>query len=196
MAEGRILPYLDVPLQHASPRILRAMHRPADHDDTLARIQDWRAICPDLTLRSTFIVGFPGETEEDFAQLLAFLEAAELDRVGCFTYSPVAGAKANALPGAVPEAIKEERRARLMELQRHISARRISRWVGREITVLVDEVLPECAVARSAADAPEIDGQVFIVPASAGQAGEFCRVRVTGAEDHDLWATPLSMASD
>lgn len=190
MAEGKILPYLDVPLQHASPRILKAMRRPAERDGTLERIRRWREICPDLTLRSTFIVGFPGETEEDFQQLLDFLAEAELDRVGCFTYSPVEGAAANALPDPVPEAVKEERRQRLMELQAAISRERLRRKVGRTLTVLVDEVDDQGAVGRSAADAPEIDGRIYIDGASSLQPGEFVRVRITEAGEHDLWGEP------
>jgi ribosomal protein S12 methylthiotransferase len=187
MAAGRLLPYLDVPLQHASPRVLRAMRRPADAEDALERIGRWRQACPELTVRSTFIVGFPGETEAEFEELLAFLEAAELDRVGCFAYSPVAAA-ANALPGAVPEAVKDERRARLMALQEGISARRLARRVGARLTVLVDALTEEGAIARSAAEAPEIDGQVIVPEPGAMQVGELYAVRVTGAGAHDLWA--------
>jgi ribosomal protein S12 methylthiotransferase len=188
MAEGRLLPYLDVPLQHASPRVLRAMRRPADAEDALARIRHWRSVCPDLTLRSTFIVGFPGETEAEFEGLLAFLEAAELDRVGCFAYSPVGGAAANALPDPVPEELKEERRARLMALQQGISARRLARRVGQPLTVLVDTVGEEGAVARGPGDAPEIDGQVYIERPGDMRVGELYPVRVTASGDHDLWA--------
>ncbi len=188
MAEGRLLPYLDVPLQHASPRVLRAMRRPADAEDALARIRAWRAECPDLTVRSTFIVGFPGETEAEFEELLAFLREAELDRVGCFAYSPVEGAAANALPGAVPEAVREERRQRLMALQAEISAARLARKVGRTLTVLVDEVGEEGAVARSAADAPEIDGQVYVPEPGDMRPGELYPVRIVEAGEHDLWA--------
>jgi len=186
MAEGQILPYLDVPFQHASPRILRAMKRPASSENNLARIQSWREICPELTIRSTFIVGFPGETEDDFRRLLEFLEAAQLDRVGCFTYSPVDGAKANALPGHVPETIKEERKARFMALQQKISAARLKKKVGRMLTVLVDEVDTTGAVARSSADAPEIDGVVNIKPSSGLKAGEFARVNIVASNAHDL----------
>jgi ribosomal protein S12 methylthiotransferase len=189
MAEGRLLPYLDVPLQHASPRILKLMKRPADSENTLARIRRWREICPELTLRSTFIVGFPGETEAEFRELLAFLEEAQLDRVGCFAFSPVAGAAANALPDPVPEALKEERRARLMEVQAAISAHRLVRRVGRTITVLVDEVGEDGAVARSAADAPEIDGVVYVEDGPGLQPGAFARVQVTRAAEHDLYAS-------
>ena len=189
MAQGQVLPYLDVPLQHANPRILKAMKRPANADDTLARIRRWREICPELTLRSTFIVGFPGETETDFQQLLEFLEAAELDRVGCFTYSPVEGAAANTLPDSVPEEVKQERQARLMTLQAGISARRLQRKVGRTIKVLVDAHDEEGgAIARSSADAPEIDGVVYIEKGAVLPVGEFAEVRVVAADEHDLYA--------
>ena len=189
MAEGRVLPYLDVPLQHASPRILKAMKRPANSEDSLERIRRWRAICPELTLRSTFIVGFPGETEADFAELLDFLDAAELDRVGCFTYSPVAGAPANALPDPVPEELKQERQARLMERQAAISARRLHNKIGCSLPVLVDAIDAEgVAIARSAADAPEIDGLVYIEDGAHLPVGEFATVRVVDADEHDLYA--------
>jgi ribosomal protein S12 methylthiotransferase len=191
MAEGRLLPYLDVPFQHASARILRLMKRPANTGDTLARIRRWREICPELTIRSTFIVGFPGETEAEFEELLAFLEEAQLDRVGCFAYSPVEGAAANALPDPVPHEVKEERRARFMRTQAEISARRLRRRLGSTITVLVDEVGAEGAIARSAADAPEIDGVVRIAPAPALRAGEFARVKITGSDEHDLEAVAV-----
>jgi ribosomal protein S12 methylthiotransferase len=190
MADGRILPYLDVPLQHASPRILKLMKRPASAENNLARIERWRAACPDITLRSTFIVGFPGETEEEFEQLLEFLRAARLDRVGAFAYSPVEGAAANALPGAMPEALKQERLARFMEVQERISAEKLQGRVGRTLTVLVDEVRGGQALARSSADAPEIDGVVYIDPAKGLKPGDFARVTVTGADAHDLWARP------
>jgi ribosomal protein S12 methylthiotransferase len=189
MAEGRLLPYLDVPFQHASPRILRLMKRPADSENTLARIRRWREICPELTLRSTFIVGFPGETEVEFRELLAFLEEAQLDRVGCFAFSPVAGAAANALPDPVPEALKQERRARFMQVQAAISAQRLAQRVGRVITVLVDAVGEDGAVARSAADAPEIDGAVYVEDGHRLHPGEFARVKVTRAAEHDLHAS-------
>jgi ribosomal protein S12 methylthiotransferase len=162
MAEGRILPYLDVPFQHASRRILKAMKRPASAENNLARIRRWRELCPDLAIRSTFIVGFPGESEADFEELLGFLEEAQLDRVGCFTYSPVEGATANALPDPVPEELKEERRARFMALQERISAARLQQNVGKTLTVLVDELTDDGAIARSTADAPEIDGVVHV----------------------------------
>jgi ribosomal protein S12 methylthiotransferase len=191
MAEGLVLPYLDVPFQHASPRVLRAMRRPASAENNLARVRAWRAACPDITLRSTFIVGFPGETEADFEELLGFIEEAQLDRVGCFTYSPVEGAAANQLPDPVPEALKEERRARFMELQAGISARRLEARVGREMTVLVDSVDRRQAIARSAADAPEIDGVVVVSPPTGLKVGEFARVRITGSDTYDLQAVPL-----
>jgi len=188
MAEGRLLPYLDVPFQHASPRILKLMKRPASAENNLARIRRWREICPDITIRSTFIAGFPGETETEFEELLRFLEEAELDRVGCFAYSPVAGAAANALPGPVPDVVKEERRARFMQLQKKISARRLERKVGKTLTVLVDEVNTGGAVARSSADAPEIDGVVHVASSAGLKAGAFVKVRITRAGSHDLWA--------
>jgi ribosomal protein S12 methylthiotransferase len=188
MAEGGLLPYLDVPFQHASRRILKMMKRPASAEDNLARIRRWREICPDITIRSTFIVGFPGETEAEFAELLAFLEAAELDRVGCFAYSAVEGAAANALPDHVPDGLKQERRAQFMKLQEQISARRLQRKLGRTLTVLVDEVNAQGVAARSSADAPEIDGTVHVAPGSKLKAGEFAQVRVTRADTHDLWA--------
>jgi len=192
MAQGKILPYLDVPLQHASPRILKAMKRPGDIEDTLARVRRWREVCPEITIRSTFIAGFPGETEADFELLLDFLREAELDRVGCFAYSPVEGATANALPGAVPEEVKEERVARLMELQEEISTAKLERKIGQTLTVLVDEVDEEGAVARSAADAPEIDGLVYIEEADNLKPGDFVEVEITDADAHDLWGRRAS----
>jgi ribosomal protein S12 methylthiotransferase len=191
MAEGRLLPYLDVPFQHASPRLLKLMKRPASAENNLARIRRWREICPDITIRSTFIAGFPGETETEFEELLRFLEEAELDRVGCFAYSPVAGAAANALPGLVPDVVKEERRARFMQLQEKISARRLERKVGKTLTVLVDEVNTGEALARSSADAPEIDGVVHVASSPGLKTGAFVKVRVTRAGNHDLWAEVL-----
>jgi len=188
MAEGKVLPYLDVPLQHASPRILRVMKRPAAAEDTLARIRAWRDICPDITLRSTFIVGFPGETEADFQTLLDFLEQAQLDRVGCFTYSPVEGASANELADPVPEELKQERLERFMDVQARISADRLQAKIGRELTVLVDAVDEQGAVARSAADAPEIDGLVYVVDGQDLAVGQFAQVRVVDADEHDLEA--------
>jgi ribosomal protein S12 methylthiotransferase len=188
MAEGKLLPYLDVPFQHASPRILRLMKRPASAQNNLDRIRAWRARCPDLTVRSTFIVGFPGETEAEFEDLLAFLEDAELDRVGCFAYSPVDGAAANALPDAIPEDVKEERRARFMAAQAKISARRLAGKVGRTLDVLIDTVRGDRATARSAADAPEIDGVVSIENGGNLLPGSFARVRIVGSSEHDLIA--------
>ena len=188
MAERRLLPYLDVPFQHASPRILRAMRRPANAENTLERIRAWRAICPEITIRSTFIVGFPGETEAEFEALLAFLEEAQLDRVGCFAYSPVDGAAANRLPDHVPGDVKEERRARFMQLQEKISAARLAHKVGSTMTVLVDEVNDDGAVARSHADAPEIDGQVYLPRAGSLKPGDLAEVRITRSDAHDLWA--------
>ncbi|MBA2657997.1 MAG: 30S ribosomal protein S12 methylthiotransferase RimO [Nitrosospira sp.] len=188
MAEGKILPYLDVPFQHASPRILKAMKRPASSENNLARIMQWREVCPDITLRSTFIVGFPGETEAEFEQLMEFLQEAQLDRVGCFAYSPVEGAVANALPDHIPEEIKEERRARFMAVQEKISAARLIRKIGKRMTVLVDEVQKRIAIARSAADAPEIDGVVYIANAKDVKLGEFVDVEITSSDAHDLQA--------
>jgi len=188
MAEGRVLPYLDVPFQHASRRILKAMKRPASAENNLERIRAWRETCPELTIRSTFIVGFPGETEADFEELLNFLEEARLDRVGCFSYSPVEGAAANVLPGAVAEPVKEERRSRLMSLQERISAERLKRKVGSTVTVLVDEVSDTGTLARSAADAPEIDGVVHVGRSSKLKTGDFAQVRVTRSDNHDLYA--------
>jgi len=193
MAEGRLLPYLDVPFQHASPRILKLMKRPANAEGTLKRIRDWRAICPDLTIRSTFVVGFPGETEREFEDLLEFLEEAQLDRVGCFAYSPVEGASANALPDPVPEEVKEERRARFMAVQEKISAARLKRKVGRTMTVLVDEAGKNGAIARSSADAPEIDGRVIIRQGAKLKPGEFIEVKITKSDAHDLWAAPAGL---
>ncbi|VVE28217.1 ribosomal protein S12 methylthiotransferase [Pandoraea horticolens] len=191
MAQGHILPYLDVPLQHAHPDVLKRMKRPASGEKNLERIQAWRKLCPDLTIRSTFIAGFPGETEAEFEYLLDFLREAELDRVGCFAYSPVEGAKANELPGALPDEVREERRARFMEVAEEISAERQQRKVGTTIQVIVDEINQDGGVARSAADAPEIDGLVYIEPtpksAKRLKVGEFVNVTVTGADGHDLW---------
>jgi ribosomal protein S12 methylthiotransferase len=179
MAEGRIVPYLDVPFQHASARILKLMKRPASAENTLERIRGWRRICPEIAIRSTFIAGFPGETEAEFEELLAFLREAELDRVGCFAYSPVDGAAANALPDAVPEDVREGRRARLMEVQAEISAARLKRKVGKQLKVLVDAP----GIGRSTADAPEIDG---VVRFTGGKPGEFVNVHITRSDAHDL----------
>ena len=195
MAEGKVLPYLDVPFQHASPRILKLMKRPANAEGTLKRIRDWRAICPDITIRSTFVVGFPGETEREFEELLGFLEEAQLDRVGCFAYSPVEGAAANALPDPVPEPVKQERQQRFMAVQEKISAARLKRKVGQTMKVLIDEVGKDGAIARSAADAPEIDGNVIIRQGTKLKVGEFAEVKVTRADAHDLWAAPTGLRS-
>jgi len=187
-AAGGLLPYLDVPFQHASPRILKLMKRPANAEGTLRRIEAWRAARPDLVIRSTFIAGFPGETEAEFEEMLAFLEAAELDRVGCFAYSPVDGAAANALPHPVPVEVREERRARFMEVQQRISTVRLARRVGTTMTVLVDGHEGKAAIARSAADAPEIDGLVRVAGGSRLAVGDFASVTITGASGHDLRA--------
>ena len=189
MAEGLVLPYLDIPFQHASPSVLRAMRRPADEAKVLDRIEAWRRIRPDIAIRSTFIVGFPGETDADFEHLLRWLEAARLDRVGCFQYENVAGAAANDLLGHVPEAVKRERFARLMETAARISAEKLAEKVGRRMTVLVDAADTEGAVCRSAADAPEVDGNVFLDAGFEGLApGDFATVEIDEAGEHDLWA--------
>ena len=180
MAEGKILPYLDVPFQHASPRILKLMKRPANAEKVLDRIRAWRALCPEITIRSTFIAGFPGETEAEFRELLDFLQEAQLDRVGCFAYSPVEGAAANDLPGALPDEVREERKASFMKTQEKISAERLKRKVGRTLDVLVDGP----GVGRSKADAPEIDG---VVKFKGGKAGEFVKVTIDRADAHDLY---------
>ena len=195
MADGLILPYLDVPFQHASPRILKAMKRPASSENNLARIKAWREICPEIAVRSTFIAGFPGETEEDFQMLLDFLEEAQLDRVGCFAYSAVDGAAANALPDKVPEEVKQERLARFMEVQERISAAKLQAKVGSIQTVLVDEVVEGedgsiQAIARTKADAPEIDGVVYLDDAEGLTPGDFVDVQITDADGHDLWGGP------
>ncbi|MFT6309142.1 MAG: ribosomal protein S12 methylthiotransferase [Halioglobus sp.] len=188
MAEGKILPYLDIPFQHASPKILKSMKRPAASENNLTRIRAWREICPELTIRSTFIAGFPGETEDDFEQLIEFLHEAQLDRVGCFAYSPVEGAKANDLENAVPEEVKQERLQRFMETQAEISAQRLQAKVGTRQVVLIDEVDGDKAIARSAADAPEIDGLVhFDVDDYEIESGDFIEVDVVRADQHDLF---------
>ncbi|MCP5374090.1 MAG: 30S ribosomal protein S12 methylthiotransferase RimO [Hyphomicrobiales bacterium] len=187
MAQGRVLPYLDIPFQHANPRVLKAMRRPAHQEKTLDRIAAWRADCPDLTIRSTFIVGFPGETEAEFEDLLDWLDAAELDRVGCFQYEPVAGAPANDLAEPVDEDEKQERWERLMDLQRAVSERRLARWVGREVPVLVDEVDGEGATGRSPADAPEIDGVVHLPGATDLVAGDLVTAVIEESDEFDLW---------
>jgi ribosomal protein S12 methylthiotransferase len=186
MAEGKILPYLDIPFQHASPSVLKNMRRPAHAEKVLDRLQSWRQTCPDIAVRSTFIVGFPGETEDDFETLLDFLEEAQLDRVGAFTYSAVDGAAANAIDGAVPEDVKEERLERFMELQAEISAAKLSRLIGKTMTVLVDEAGDGQSIARTHRDAPEIDGQVIIEGVEL-PVGEFAQVQITHADEHDLW---------
>jgi ribosomal protein S12 methylthiotransferase len=187
MAEGRILPYLDIPFQHANERILKLMKRPASSENVLKRIKQWREVCPDITLRSTFIVGFPGETEAEFEELLDFIEEAQLDRVGAFKYSPVEGAAANALPDHIDPEEQEERLARLMYLQEEISAEKLAKKVGQTMTVLVDDVDEQGSLARSAADAPEIDGLVYI-DGEQLEVGEFVTVRITGSDEHDLHA--------
>ena len=190
MNQELILPYLDMPLQHASPSLLQAMKRPAATEKVLERIAGWRRECPALTLRSTFIVGFPGETERDFEILLDFLREARLDRVGCFTYSAVAGAAANALPDAVPEAVKEERYARFMEVQAGISREKLAAKVGSRMIVLVDAVEEEAIIARGPGDAPEIDGNVILPPEWDLEPGDFVEVEITGSDEHDLFAEP------
>ena len=194
MAEGKILPYLDIPFQHAAPAVLKNMRRPAAGEAALRRIEQWRKDCPQITLRSTFIVGFPGETEAEFRQLLEFLREARLDRVGCFQYSPVKGAAANALPGALDDAVKQERHDRLMRLSRRISAQKLRQKIGRRMTVLVDgEDAQGRLRARSAGDAPEIDGVVYLDTARQAArpaVGAFVRVRITGADEYDLYAVP------
>ena len=191
MADGLILPYLDMPLQHGSEGILRAMRRPAATEKVLDRLARWRGQCPELVLRSTFIVGFPGETDRDFADLLEFLRLARLDRVGCFAYSAVDGAAANSLPNPVPEPLKQERLERFMEVQAEISAEKLAARIGQRITVLVDAVGEEEIIARSYADAPEIDGEVIIPGAWEIEPGDFIEVEVTDSGDHDLWAQPV-----
>jgi len=187
MAEGKLLPYLDVPFQHASPRILKAMKRPGDVEKVLDRIHAWRKAVPDLTIRSTFITGFPGETETEFNELLDFLDAAQLDRVGAFAYSPVEGAAANALPGALPEEVREERKMRLMRHQEDISTQRLEAKIGRTLTVLVDDIDEEGAIARSEGDAPDIDGLVYITDGHDLDIGEFIDVTITDCDVHDLY---------
>ena len=188
MADGLVLPYLDIPFQHASARILKLMKRPASSENVLNRVQRWREVCPDITLRSTFIVGFPGETEAEFEELLDFLREAQLDRVGAFMYSPVEGASANDLPNHLPPEVQQERLTRLMQLQETISGVRLARKVGRTMEVLVDEVNDEGAIARSSADAPEIDGLVYIEDGQALNMGDLVSVTVTDSDAHDLWA--------
>ena len=191
MAKGLLLPYLDIPLQHASPKILKAMKRPGKIDRTLERIKQWREICPDLTLRSTFIVGFPGETEEDFQMLLDFLKEAQLDRVGCFKFSPVEGAPASEMADQVPEEVKEERFHRFMQLQQEISAERLKQKIGQTLDVIVDEIDDEGIIGRTKADAPEVDGLVYIENLSGApvKVGEFIKVTITHSDEYDLWGT-------
>ena len=194
MAEGTILPYLDVPFQHASPRILKSMKRPASSENNLARIRAWRDMCPEITIRSTFIVGFPGETEQDFEMLLDFLQEAQLDRVGCFAYSAVDGAAANQLPDAVPEPLKQERLARFMEVQEAISAAKLKNKVGQVETVLVDEVNGDEAIGRTRADAPDIDGVVYLAGAEGLVPGDLVEAQIVNSDGHDLWAAPPERA--
>ena len=188
MAEGKILPYLDIPFQHAHPRVLKSMKRPASTEKTLERIKAWRSICPDLTIRSTFIAGFPGETEDEFKYLLDFLHEAQLDRVGCFAYSPIEGAPANELPGALPDEVREERRDRFMEVQSKISAERLARKIGQTLPVIIDECEDEdgVAIGRTTADAPEIDGIIYVTTDGHLEPGDIVNVRVTANEEYDL----------
>ncbi|MDB5505746.1 MAG: rimO [Devosia sp.] len=197
MAEGKVLPYLDIPFQHASPSVLKAMRRPANQVKTLDRIKAWRDICPDLTIRSNFIVGFPGETEEDFEFLLDWIEEAEIDRAGCFKYEPVTGAPANALEGIVPDDVMQDRFERLMEVAQNVSAGQLAKKVGRTIDVLVDDVDPanNRAIARSKWDAPDIDGQVIVSHAAGIKVGDLVSVTVTASDEYDLFATPVTVSA-
>lgn len=189
--DGKVLPYLDVPFQHAHPEVLKRMKRPASGEKNIERIRAWREMCPDITIRSTFIAGFPGETEAQFEYLLDFLREAELDRVGCFSYSPVQGASANALEGALPDEVREQRRQRFMEVQAHISAQRLKRKVGKTLKVLIDQVNADGGIGRSSADAPEIDGVVYVAPPQKTwkryKVGDIVSVKISGADAHDLW---------
>ncbi|MFN8914873.1 MAG: 30S ribosomal protein S12 methylthiotransferase RimO [Betaproteobacteria bacterium] len=194
MADGHVLPYLDVPFQHAHPEVLRRMKRPASGEKNIERIRAWRALCPEITLRSTFIAGFPGETEAQFQYLLDFLGEAQLDRVGCFAYSPVEGAAANALDGALPDAVREERRARFMQVQAAISGARLQRKLGTVQRVLIDHLTPRGALGRSSADAPEIDGLVHVTTRRKLAVGDFIDVRIERADEHDLFGVPASPA--
>ena len=187
MADGKLLPYLDIPFQHGSPKILKAMRRPAATENTLTRIQKWREICPEIAIRSTFIVGFPGETEEDFVTLLDFLEGAQLDRVGCFQYSPVAGARANALDGHMPDEIKQERWDRFMRTQQLISRQKLQSRIGQTLEVLIDKSNADTIIGRSYADAPEIDGNVFIENATELKPGDLIKVTINRADEYDLY---------
>lgn len=188
MAEGKILPYLDIPFQHASPSLLKQMKRPAHAENNLQRIKAWRDICPDIAIRSTFIVGFPGETEDDFQQLLNFIEEAQLERVGCFTYSAVEGATANEFPNQIPEALKQERYERFMELQAQISQEKLANRVGKTLPVIIDEITAEGAVGRTQYDAPEIDGLVYLNNVFDCQPGDVLSAKITRADAYDLWA--------
>ncbi len=188
MRDGLILPYLDIPLQHASSRVLKAMKRPASSENTLARIKNWRDVCPDITIRSTFIVGFPGETDEEFEELLAFLQEAQLDRVGCFQYSPVEGAKANELTNPVPDAVKEERYHRFMQLQADISRNKLRAKIGTQQMVLIDSIDQEGIIARSRSDAPEIDGLVYLPHDDTKKIGMRVNTIITDSDDYDLYA--------
>jgi ribosomal protein S12 methylthiotransferase len=189
MAEGKVLPYLDIPFQHASPTVLKAMRRPGRQDKTLERIRSWRTICPDLAIRSTFIVGFPGETEEDFVFLLDWLSEARLARVGCFKYEDVDGPTANDLPGQVPQEVKEERYARLMQHQQAISTKVLAERVGKTVEIIVDEIDEDGAIARSAWDSPEIDGNLYLNGATGLSVGDRARVTVEGSDEYDLWGS-------
>ena len=189
MAQGKVLPYLDIPFQHASPRILKLMKRPGQADRVLERIKKWREICPELTIRSTFIVGFPGETEEDFQMLLDWLQEAQLDRVGCFKYSPVEGAKANDLPDPVPDEVMEDRYHRFMQTQQAISTARLQAKIGKTFKVLIDEVDEEGAIGRSFADAPEIDGAVYLNGLTSVKPGDIIDAVIEEADEYDLWAS-------
>ena len=195
MAEGKILPYLDIPFQHASPRILKAMKRPASAENVLKRIEAWRSVCPELVIRSTFITGFPGETEADFQELLGFLEAAQLDRVGAFAYSPVEGATANELPDPVPEDERESRRVRLMQFQADISAEKLAQRIGDEEVIVIDEVDEEGAIGRSWREAPDIDGVVQVMGFTDCAPGDRIAVRIVDADEHDLYAEPMTSVS-
>ena len=192
MAEGKVLPYLDIPFQHAAPSVLRTMKRPANDAKVLERLRHWRSIAPDITIRSTFVVGFPGETEADFQYLLDWLDEAQLDRVGAFRFEPVQGAAAIDLPGAVPEEVKEERYARIMEKTAAISAAKLQAKVGRTLDVIIDEVGEEGATGRSQADAPEIDGEVFLRDAAHLKQGDIVSVAIEDADEHDLYGVPVS----
>ena len=189
MAEGKILPYLDVPLQHASPTVLKSMKRPGTIEKTLERIHKWREICPDITLRSTFIVGYPGETDHDFQLLLDFLSAAQLDRVGCFTYSPIDGAMANQLPDQISEEIKQERYHQFMQLQQTISTTKLANKIGKIMPVIIDEVDDEGAIGRTMADAPEIDGVVYLNDEQSVKVGDIVNVKIEHSDEYDLWGT-------